>query len=95
LPSDLALFNFDSSFELHILYVLGSISKKSTWAPQYIAQLELAAKVFADVHTISFLDTPNAKQAACNELVALFEAIAYFTLQNFFTLSSKIGTCGP
>ena len=60
---------------------MGSMSIKSTFAPQYKAQLADATKELGLVHSQSFLPRPKAKQETCNADVALFKATAYSELQ--------------
>jgi hypothetical protein len=78
-----------------MLYVLASISTKSTSAPQYRAQFALATKVIGLVQTKSPGPTPSAMHAKCNAEVALFTAVAVATPQYSATTRSKTGTIGP
>ena len=80
-PNFLAVFNLSLSAFRQILYEIGSISTKSTLAPQYLTQLALATKEIGDVHTISPFPTPNAKQLKWSALVALTTAAACLTPQ--------------
>ena len=52
-----------------MLYVDGSISTKSTSAPQYLPQLADAVKVIGDVQRISPLPNPVARQEICKAAV--------------------------
>ena len=72
----LASFSFASNAGTDMLYVCGSISTKSTSAPQYKAQLAEATKEIGLVQYKSPGPSPNAKQAICNHDVAELQATA-------------------
>ena len=68
----------------HIFPVFGSISIKSTFAPQCNAQFAEETKVLADVQTTSFFPTSNALHAIIRELVALLvKIVCVLHQQNF------------
>ena len=91
----MALNNFCLRFSIEILKVFSSISTKSTFAPQYFPQFADATKVLEDVQSQSFFFNPKAKQEIWSELVALFEATAYFDLTIEQILSSNFFTVFP
>jgi hypothetical protein len=76
LPARLASSNFSARRSTLRLQVSGSMSTKSTCAPQYKPQLELAAKVVGVVHSQSPGPRPRARHATCSALVALLTATA-------------------
>ena len=73
----------------------GSISTKSTLAPQYNAQLADARKLLGLVHTREPGPTPSARQARCKATVALLTATAWATPWQAAKAASKRGTCVP
>lgn len=73
----------------------GSISTKSTCAPQYSAQFADATKVFGVVHSQSPGPRSSARQAICKAAVALLTAKACFAHVCATTLCSNFVICGP
>ena len=59
---------------------MGSISTKSTLAPQYQVQLVDATNEIGEVHKISPCPKPSDKHAICRADVALVTATAYLAL---------------
>ena len=78
-----------------MLYVDGSISTKSTSAPQYLPQLADAVKVIGDVQRISSLPNPAERQEICKAAVALVTATAYLAPQYSATHFSNFSIAGP
>ena len=78
-----------------MLNVSLSIYKKSISAPQFIAQLAEATKVFGTVQTKSPFLIPKAKQAICSALDPLLTATEYLDPQNLLILFSNFFTSGP
>src|SRR3990167_515041 len=81
LPIFAAFLSLSANAKEHILYVFGSISTKSTFAPQCNAALAVAANVLGVVHKISPKPSSNTRYAKCNAAVALQTAIACFVPQ--------------
>ena len=70
------------------------MSTKSTFAPQYKAQLEDATNEFGVVHNISPFFNPKERHAICKPLVAEFTATAYLDFTNLLIFFSNFGTTG-
>src|SRR6185369_6931609 len=77
------------------LLVLGSMSTKSTPAPQYRPQLAEATKVLGEVQSKPSLPSPAARQAMWRADVALFTATAYLAPQYSATPLSNFSMAGP
>src|SRR5690606_2813851 len=95
LPAFSASASLCSSFFGHKLYVCGSMSTKSTCAPQYKAQLAEATNVLGDVQSQSPGPRPSARQEICSADVALLTATACLAPVCVMTLCSNWGILGP